>query len=72
MMPMQFCWKLFFAGKFKGKQKTGHQGRKGRKGNDQGKRVGLFLGYCDQMDLLRQKGGSVESATVFKKDIEEY
>ena len=25
----------------------------GRKGNDQGKRVGLFLGYCDQMDLLR-------------------
>ena len=43
----------FFAGKFKGKEKTGHQGRKGRKGNDQGKRVGLFLGYCDQMDLLR-------------------
>ena len=42
---------FFFAGKFKGKEKTGHQGRKGRKGNDQGKRVGLFLGYCDQMDL---------------------
>ena len=52
--------KLFFFWQILGRKEGTKTGRattrtkdEKRKGNDQGKRVGLFLGYCDQMDLLR-------------------